>query len=126
MLRPLWILPLFTTSLLLSTPLSEQGTTAMRQLYLTSACSSCHGLYGEGMGASPRLQGTREAVILRRLQSLQEGKTRTAFGTIMVSFARSLDENQTKMMAKYLANLKTTIPEDRYDIEYTTEGDGGS
>jgi len=26
-------------------------------LYLKNACNSCHGMYAEGMGASPRLQG---------------------------------------------------------------------
>lgn len=83
-------------------------------------------MYGEGMGASPRLQGKREAVLLRRLKDLQNGKTRSAFGTIMISFAKALDENQTIQMAKYLSNLKTQVNDDRYEIEYTPEGDGGS
>ncbi len=83
-------------------------------------------MYGEGMGASPRLQGIREYVLLRRLKDLQNGKTRSAFGTIMISFAKALDENQTKEMAKYLSNLKTNIDDDRYEIEYEPAGDGGS
>ncbi len=70
------------------------------------------------MGASPRLQGLRE--------DIQQGKTRTVFGSIMISFAKSLDENQTIEMAKYLSTLKTTANEDHYDIEYDTAGDGGS
>jgi cytochrome c553 len=78
------------------------------------------------MGASPKLQGMKEKVILKRLKDLQEGKTRTAFGTIMISFAKSLTPEQIPLMAKYLANLKTKIPEERYDIEFTVEGDGGS
>ncbi|MEA3433961.1 MAG: c-type cytochrome [Campylobacterota bacterium] len=95
-------------------------------LYLKNACNSCHGMYAEGMGASPRLQGVKEEVLLRRLKDLQQGKTRSAFGSIMISFAKSLDENQTIEMAKYLSTLKTTIEKDRYDIEYDTAGDGGS
>lgn len=83
-------------------------------------------MYGEGMGASPRLQGVREHVLFRRLQDLQKGKTRSAFGTIMISFAKALDENQTIEMAKYLSNLKTKVDEGRYDIEYDPAGDGGS
>lgn len=98
----------------------------MEALYLKNACNSCHGIYGEGMGASPRLQGVREDILLRRLKDLQQGKTRSAFGTVMVSFAKALDENQTKAMAKYLSNLKTKVDEDRYDIEYDPAGDGGS
>lgn len=78
------------------------------------------------MGASPRLQGLKEDVILRRLKNLQQGKTRTAFGTIMISFAKSLSPEQTRLMAKYIATLRTEIPDERYEIEYTVEGDGGS
>ena len=98
----------------------------MEALYLKNACNSCHGMYGEGMGASPRLQGVREHVLLRRLKDLQNGKTRSAFGSIMISFAKSLDENQTIEMAKYLSTLETKIDENRYDIEYEPAGDGGS
>ncbi len=95
-------------------------------IYLKNGCNSCHGLYAEGMGASPKLQGVPENRLLRRLKDLQNGKTRTAFGSIMISFAKSLDENQTKAMAKYLSNLKTVIDDNRYDIEYSQAGDGGS
>lgn len=98
----------------------------MEELYLKNACNSCHGMYGEGMGASPRLQGVPEEVLLRRMKDLQQGKTRTAFGGVMVSFAKALDDNQTILMAKYLANLKTKVNEDRYEIEYEPSGDGGS
>lgn len=98
----------------------------MKQLYLKNSCHSCHGIYGEGMGASPRLQGVSENVLLRRLKSLQEGKPRTAFGTVMISFAKALDENQTKAMAKYLSNLKTNVNEERYEIKFDPAGDGGS
>lgn len=83
-------------------------------------------MYGEGMGASPRLQGVREDILLRRLKNLQKGKPRTAFGTVMISFAKALDENQTKAMAKYLSNLKTNEDAERYEIEYDPAGDGGS
>ncbi|HEO99390.1 MAG: c-type cytochrome [Campylobacterales bacterium] len=106
--------------------LTKEQNSEMRQLYLQNACNSCHGNYGEGMGASPRLQGLKEEMIFDRLKDLQQGKTRTAFGTIMISFAKSLTPEQTRLMAKYLANLETEIPEERYEIEFTREGDGGS
>jgi len=98
----------------------------MEQLYLTNACNSCHGMYGEGMGASPRLQGVKEHILLRRMKDLQQGKTRSAFGNIMISFAKSLDENETIEMVKYLSNLKPKVDDNRYDIEYEPSGDGGS
>ena len=106
--------------------ITSYGQSNMELLYLKNACNSCHGMYGEGMGSSPRLQGVREAVLLRRLKNLQQGKTRTAFGGVMVSFAKTLNENQTIQMAHYLSNLKTGIDENRYDEEYDPAGDGGS
>jgi len=113
-------------TLLLMVTLLYASNSDMEQLYLKNACNSCHGMYGEGMGASPRLQGVKEYILLRRLKDLQQGKARSANGTIMISFAKVLDENQTIEMAKYLSNLKTLIPDDRYDIEYEPAGDGGS
>jgi len=95
-------------------------------LYFKNACNSCHGMYAEGMGATPRLQGQKETVLLQRLKDLRQGKTRTAFGSVMISFAKALDENQTIAMAKYLANIKTTVNEERYEPEYDPSGDGGS
>jgi len=103
-----------------------ETSNSMEALYLKNACNACHGMYGEGMGASPRLQGVQEEILLRRFKNLKKGKTRSANGGIMISFAKVLDENQTIQMAKYLSNLKTKIDDDRYDIEYDPAGDGGS
>ena len=114
------------TTLLLLTSVFTLGNQKMETLYLKNACNSCHGMYGEGMGASPRLQGVKEHILLRRMKDLQQGKTRSAFGSIMISFAKSLDENQTIEMAKYLSTLETKIDDNRYDIEYEPAGDGGS
>jgi cytochrome c553 len=102
------------------------GSENMQQIYLKNGCNSCHGVYGEGMGASPRLQGVKEDILLRRLKDLQKGKVRKPGGEIMISFAKALDENQTRQMAKYLSNLKTKIDDERYEIEYDPAGDGGS
>lgn len=102
------------------------ATPKMEALYLKSACSACHGIYAEGVGASPRLQGVKEEILLRRFKNLQKGKTRTPSGTIMISFAKALDENQTIEMSRYLSTLKTIIPDDRYDEAYDPHGDGGS
>jgi cytochrome c553 len=107
--------------------MSLSGNEKMELFYLVNACNACHGMYGEGMGASPRLQGQKEAVLLRRLKDLQKGKTRSAFGTIMISFAKSLDENQTREMAKYLSSMKKIIPKERYELDnFDNTGDGSS
>ena len=105
-----------------TTTIKEDATT----LYFKNACNSCHGIYGEGSGSSPRLQGKKEDLLLKRLKNLQKGKTRTGFGGIMVSFAKSLDENQTIEMAKYLSTLKKNEDDERYDEEFDPHGDGSS
>jgi cytochrome c553 len=111
---------------ILSITLLTFANNPMETLYLKNACNSCHGMYGEGMGNTPRLQGISKDKLLERLKKLQAGKTRTAYGAVMISFAKSLDSNQTIEMAKYLSTLKTTIDEDRYDEEYDPNDDGGS
>jgi len=115
-----YLLFLYTLSVILF------ASTDIETLYLKNACNSCHGMYAEGMGAAPRLQGVKEDILLRRLKDLKQGKTRTAFGSVMISFAKALDEKQTIQMAKYLSTLKTTVNKERYEIEYDTAGDGGS
>ena len=105
-----------------TTPIKEDAA----MLYLKHACNSCHGMYGEGIGSSPKLQGKKEDTLLKRLKNLQKGKTRTPFGGIMISFAQSLDENQTIEMAKYLSTLKTGEDDERYDEAYDPNGDGSS
>jgi len=107
-------------------PLFLYGIPPAETLYFKHACNSCHGIYGETSGAVPKLQGQKEALLLQRLKNLQQGKTRTSNGSIMISFAQSLNALETKQMANYLANLKTTVDEERYDIEYDPSGDGGS
>jgi cytochrome c553 len=112
------------TSIVISLCFSSQED--MKQVYLKNGCSSCHGIYGEGMGATPRLQGRREAVLLKRLKDLKQGKTRTAFGNIMVSFAKNLSDEEIVKMAKYLSTLKRVESEEVYELEYDNAGDGSS
>ena len=112
------------TSIVISLCFSRQED--MKQVYLKNGCSSCHGIYGEGMGATPRLQGRREAVLLKRLKDLKQGKTRTAFGNIMVSFAKNLSDEEIVKMAKYLSTLKRVESEEVYELEYDNAGDGSS
>jgi len=116
---------LLTAILLISPGVAEKNT--METVYLKNGCHGCHGLYGEGIGASPRLQGQREEVLLKRLKDLQKGKTRTAFGNVMISFAKNLNEKQTLEMAKYLSTLQRTEQEEVYELEYEDNtGDGSS
>ena len=89
-------------------------------IYLKNGCPNCHGFYGQGTSSGPRLQNKKEAYLLRRLQDLQKDISRTAEGGIMIPFAKSLDENQTRAMAHYLSIIKTSYEN---QIEYDYEGD---
>jgi len=93
-------------------------------LYIQNSCGSCHGIDAEGIGASPRLQGKKEEYLLRRLKELKKGKTKTAFGGVMVSFAKSLDKNQTQIMAKYLSNMPKREIKEEYEDDYENSSSG--
>ncbi|RUM73440.1 MAG: cytochrome C [Sulfurovum sp.] len=89
--------------------------------YLTHGCQSCHGMYGEGVSA-PRLQGVKEERLYERLKNLQAGKTRTTMGTVMITFAQSMDENMTHIMAHYLSTLKTPENSEYYEQDPNEDG----
>jgi len=101
-------------------------TKSGKLLYIENSCNSCHGNYGEGMGSAPKLIGQKEEVLLKRLKALQKGETRSPFGGIMVSFAKSLDENETIEMSKYLSKLKKVENPERYESEYDSNDEGSS
>lgn len=129
MKKLLFFLPLTLLAIDHNTSQERKATIAKEDaatLYLKNGCNSCHGIYGEGIGSSPRLQGQKEEVLLKRLRALQEGKPRTPFGGVMVSFAQSLDANQTIEMAKYLSELEPDEEAERYDEPYDPHGDGSS
>jgi len=99
----------------------------MEQLYLKNGCSACHGIYAEGIGVTPRLQGRKKEVLIQRLKDLKRGKTKSAFGTVMISFAQALSDEQIEQMAQYLSTLKKTEPKESYELEYDDNtGDGSS
>ncbi|SFV60627.1 cytochrome c, class I [hydrothermal vent metagenome] len=95
-------------------------------LYVENSCNSCHGMYGEGSGTTPRLEGQKEVVLFKRLKDLKAGKTRTPSGGIMISFAKALSDEDIVIMAKYLSTIKPNKDIERYELEYDSSGDGGS
>ena len=112
-------------TLLLTLFLPAEKPIDAETLYLKNACPSCHGFYAQGTANGPRLQNRTEALLLRRLLTLQKDITRTPNGTIMVPFAKSLDANQTKAMAHYLSIIQTSYKNREY-IDYGEHADGGS
>ena len=96
------------------------------RVYIENSCNSCHGNFAEGSGSAPKLIGLKEKYLIERLNELKSGKVRIAFGGIMVSFAKALDENQTKAVSKYLSTLKKDNNIERYDVEFDPSDDGSS
>jgi cytochrome c553 len=97
-------------------------------VYFKNGCNGCHGNYAEGMGTAPRLQGKNEHYLYERLKALREGKSRTPAGAVMISFAKTLDENQSRAMAQWLSQLKKEEPTQRYEPDdfFDNTGDGAS
>ena len=116
---------LILSSLFLTLSLQADKAIDAETLYLSNGCPSCHGFYAQGTNAGPRLQDQKEEVLLKRLHDLQQGVTRNANGTIMISFAKTLDKNQTKAMAHYLSIIQTSYQNRDY-IDYEEHADGGS
>jgi cytochrome c553 len=108
------------------------GATASAQtaesIYFKNGCNGCHGNYAEGMGTAPRLQGKKKDYIYKRLKAIREGKSRTPAGAVMISFAKTLDENQSRAMAHWLSQLKKEEPLERYEPDdfFDNTGDGSS
>jgi len=116
---------LFLISLTISMTATETPNEKAEMIYLKYGCPSCHGFYGQGTSSGPRLQNKKESLLLKRLQNLQKGIIRKPNGTVMISFAQSLDENQTKAMAHYLSIITTSNKDQEY-IDYEDHANGGS
>lgn len=115
----MWTLSALLVSLY--TPATAGDREKAEFFYLSHNCQSCHGMYGEGVSA-PRLQGVKKERLYERLKNLQAGKTRTANGSVMISFAQSMDENMTKIMATYLSTLKTPEHIEYYEQDPNEDG----
>ena len=103
----------------------EKRDKAMAALYMKNGCSACHGIYAEGIGTTPKLMGRRADILKERLKDLKRGKTRSAFGTVMISFAKALSDDQIDQMAQYLSELKKVPPKETYEL-LPDEDDGTS
>lgn len=90
----------------------------MSILYMQNGCNGCHGVYGEGMGATPKLQGLSKEYLIKCFQELRQGIAKTPNGAIMVSFAKALNDQKTNAMAEYLSTLTTLKPKNSYELHY--------
>jgi len=70
---------------------------------LANACTSCHGLEGNSVGAAPALAGQAEDDLLAKLRGFKDG---TAEATIMNRIVRGYTDEELAALAAYFASVK--------------------
>ncbi len=77
---------------------------------LFASCASCHMADGSGRpdGSIPRLAGQREEILVHKLEKLRRGET---FLPVMIPFARSLTDDEVRMVARYANQLGSETTE---------------
>ncbi len=69
---------------------------------LANSCTSCHGIEGRSVGATPSLAGQAEADLLAKLQAFKAGSVEA---TIMNRLARGYSDEELAALAAYFASV---------------------
>ncbi len=67
------------------------------------ACSSCHGLNGEGSGIAPRLAGQHIEYLTKQLAAFRDGQRTEA--TMMPPIAKAITDSDEKALVNYIQGL---------------------
>jgi len=94
-------------------------------LYFDKGCNGCHGTKAEGMNTYPSLANRAEGFLAYKLKRFRAKISEKPIHDMMIPFAMGLSDKQIADLAYYLNHYVDTQTE-RYDIEFTSEGDGGS
>ena len=116
------LLLLFTFSILFSdTALYEKG----KLLYFEKGCNGCHGIKAEGMTSYPALANRAKGFLRYKLERFRNEISDTQIQEMMIPFAKELSDEQIDVITTFLNEFVDEQTE-KYDIEFQTEGDGGS
>lgn len=107
--------------LLAESPLYEQG----KQLYFEKGCNGCHGIKAEGMTSYPALANRAKGFLRYKLERFRNKISDSQIQEMMIPFAKELSDAQIDALATFLNEFYDEQTE-HYDIEFQTEGDGGS
>ncbi len=99
----------------------EHGKT----LYFEKGCNGCHGTKAEGMNTYPALANRAKGFLAYKLKRYRSGISDKQIQEMMIPFALGLSDKEIDDLSLFL-NKYIDEQTERYDIEYTTEGDGGS
>jgi cytochrome c553 len=118
-LVPLGLAARLVAGLLASLAASVTASTAARAAdearlksygqHLSQECTSCHRVDGIDNGIPP-IAGWPVEVFMRTIKSFQEGQ-RT--NPVMVSVAKSLEEDQVRALALYWSSVPRVLPKDQ-------------
>ncbi|MDQ7042046.1 MAG: c-type cytochrome [Sulfurimonas sp.] len=118
-----FILLLFLTfhSIFAQTPY-EKG----KDLYISSACYSCHGHKLEGIHRYPYLANRAKGYMTYKLKRFREKKADTQQQEMMIGFAVGLSDEDIDNLTTYFRDYVEDESSERYDDSYENYGDGGS
>jgi len=120
-LRFILLLFLTFTSIFALTPY-EKG----KDLYISSACYSCHGHKLEGIHRYPRLANRAKGYMSYKLKHFRARKADNQQQEMMITFAIGLSDEDIDNLTTYFTDYVDVENTERYDDSYENYGDGGS
>jgi cytochrome c553 len=108
--------PLFATS---------SDYKAGKILYFEKGCNGCHGTKAEGMATYPALANRAKGFLEYKLKRFRSEISDKQIQEMMIPFAKGLSDEEIDLLTTFL-NEYVDEQKERYDIEFRTEGDGGS
>jgi cytochrome c553 len=118
---------IFVLCFIFITALTEQSENykSGKTLYFTKGCNGCHGTKAEGMATYPALANRAKGFMIYKLKRFRSEISDKQIQEMMIPFAKELSDQQIDDLSTFL-NEFVDEQTQRYDIEFTSEGDGGS
>ncbi|MGB5965604.1 MAG: c-type cytochrome [Sulfurimonadaceae bacterium] len=98
---------------------------AGKNLYFEKGCNGCHGTKAEGMNTYPALANRAKGFLTYKLKRFRSEISDKQIQEMMIPFAMGLSDTEIEQLTTFLYDYVDEQTE-KYDIDYTTEGDGGS
>ncbi|MFK5937046.1 MAG: c-type cytochrome [Sulfurimonas sp.] len=92
-------------------------------IYLSKACTSCHGPDAEGSTQYPALANKKSEYLEKKLHYFKKGNVNTQSREMMVQFIINLSEKNIQDLVFFLSNHKE---KKRKDVSYDLLGGNGS
>ena len=98
---------------------------AGKTLYFEKGCNGCHGTKAEGMNTYPALANRAKGFMIYKLKRFRSEISDKQIQEMMIPFAMGLSDKEIDQLCTFL-NEYVDEQTERYDIDFATEGDGGS